>query len=173
MADSSTYWVPRARSAEPGGPQQPAGGDPRAAEARIEARLHLAPRLRQVLHQPGLGLGPALWLDDAGFDIDQHILTGAIAPPGDEASLLDTCAELNQRPLDRSRPLWELWLLKGLASGNVGMLLRLHHVVADGTAALALFGSSGWSTCSPATSPAPQRPPTWPAQGSSRCSRSV
>src|SRR6266545_1127418 len=87
--------------------------------ARIEERLHLAPRLRQVLYQPGLGLGP----------------------PGDEAALLDTCVQLNQRPLDRSRPLWELWLLTGLASGDVAMLLRLHHVVADGTAALALFGS--------------------------------
>ncbi len=109
--------------------------------ARIEERLHLAPRLRQVLYQPGLGLGPAVWVGDAGFDIERHVRTRAIAPPGDEAALLDTCVQLNQRPLDRSRPLWELWLLTGLASGDVAMLLRLHHVVADGTAALALFGS--------------------------------
>ncbi len=44
------------------------------------------------------------------------------------------CAELNGLPLDRSRPLWELWLLTGLADGNVGLLIRLHHAVADGVA---------------------------------------
>jgi len=82
-----------------------------------------------------------VWLDDAGFDIGQHVRTHAIAPPGDEASLLDTCVELNEPPLDRSRSLRELWFLTGLASGDMGMLLRLHHVAADGMAAVALLGS--------------------------------
>jgi diacylglycerol O-acyltransferase len=82
-----------------------------------------------------------VWVDDVGFDIGNHVRTRAIGPLGDEAALLEACTELNQAPLDRSRPLWELWVLTGLAAGKVGMLVRLHHVVADGIAGVALFGS--------------------------------
>jgi diacylglycerol O-acyltransferase len=134
--------------------------------ARIEPRLHLAPRLRQVLFQPPVGLGPPVWVDDAGFDIGRHVRSRAIAPPGDEAALLAACAELHERPLDRSRPLWELWLLTGLASGNVGMLLRLHHVLADGSAAAALFAPMfdpaphALSPAAPSWTPAPA-PSSW------------
>ena len=109
--------------------------------ADLERRLHLAPRLRQVLVRPRPGLGPAAWADDARFDIGRHVRARTVAPPGDEAALLAACAELNQPPLDRSRPLWELWLLPGLADGNVGLLVRLHHAVADGIAAIALIGA--------------------------------
>jgi diacylglycerol O-acyltransferase / wax synthase len=107
----------------------------------IQRRLPLASRLRQVLHQVPLGLGLPVWVDDAGFDIANHVRTRVIGPRGDEAALLEACTELNQVPLDRSRPLWELWLLTGLRGGRVGMLIRLHHVVADGIAGVALFGS--------------------------------
>lgn len=107
----------------------------------IQRRLPLAPRLRQVLHRVPLGLGLPVWVDDVGFDIGNHVRTRAIGPPGDEAALLEACTELNQAPLDRSRPLWELWVLTGLAGGKVGMLVRLHHVVADGIAGVALFGA--------------------------------
>lgn len=109
--------------------------------AAVEARLHLAPRLRQVLYRPGVGLGPPLWVDDPRFDIARHVRTRSIPPPGDDAALLATVQELNGPPLERSRPLWELWFLNGLAGGRVAMLVRLHHVVADGIAALALLGS--------------------------------
>lgn len=107
----------------------------------VQRRLHLAPRLRQVLITPRPGLGPPAWADAAGFDISEHIRARAIPPPGDEATLLGLCAELNERPLDRTRPLWEMWLLTGLPDGNVGMLIRLHHVVADGIAAIAMIGA--------------------------------
>jgi diacylglycerol O-acyltransferase / wax synthase len=107
----------------------------------VERRLHLAPRLRQVLIAPRPGLGPPVWADAAGFDISEHIRARAVPPPGDEATLLGLCAELNERPLDRTRPLWEMWLLTGLPDGNVGMLIRLHHVVADGVATIAMIGA--------------------------------
>ncbi len=110
-------------------------------QEHLERRLHLAPRLRHVLYRPRLGLGPPGWVDDAGFDIRQHVRTREIPTPGDEAALVQVCSELNEPPLDRSRPLWEMWLLTGLANGTVGLLLRLHHVVADGVAALALIGA--------------------------------
>jgi diacylglycerol O-acyltransferase len=112
-----------------------------ALRGRLEQRLALAPRLRQALFRPRVGLGLPLWVDDSSFDIRQHVLALAIPAPGDESALLKVCAELNEPPLDRSRPLWEMWLLTGLADGTVGMLFRLHHVVADGIAALALIGT--------------------------------
>jgi diacylglycerol O-acyltransferase len=125
--------------------------------AHIEGRLHLVPRLRQVLFQPDLGLGPWLWADDPRFDIRRHVLARPVPPPGDEAALLRTVEELNEPPLARSRPLWELWVLTGLADGRVAMLIRLHHVVADGIAALALLGS--WFDFAP-DAPSPM-PPAW------------
>ena len=92
-----------------------AAGRLRLEEVRadLERRLHLAPRLRRVLVRPRPGLGPAAWADDARFDIRWHMRARPVPPPGDEAALLAACSDLNQPPLDRSRPLWELWLLPG------------------------------------------------------------
>ncbi|MGE5292631.1 MAG: wax ester/triacylglycerol synthase family O-acyltransferase [Micromonosporaceae bacterium] len=128
--------------------------------ADLEQRLHLAPRLRQVLVRPRPGLGPPAWADDARFDIRRHVRVRPLPAPGDEAALLAMCSELNEPPLDWSRPLWELWLLPGLADGNVGLLLRLHHAVADGVAAIALMGALFGAT--PGT-PAPPGPAWRPA----------
>jgi wax ester synthase-like acyl-CoA acyltransferase family protein len=86
--------------------------------AVVEGRLDLAPRLRQVLVRPRVGLGRPVWADDACFSIAQHVRTRPVPAPGDEAALLAVCAQLNEPPLDRSRPLWELWLLPGLADGT-------------------------------------------------------
>lgn len=120
-----------------------APGQPRrnAVCAVLEQRLHLVPRLRQVLYRPRIGLGPLVWVDDADFDIRQHVRTRAVAAPGGEAELLDACSELDEQPLSRARPLWEMWLLTGLRDGDVGLFIRLHHVVADGVAAVAMIGA--------------------------------
>jgi WS/DGAT/MGAT family acyltransferase len=121
--------------------------DPRGApqletlRSEIEHRLHLAPRLRQRLHRPPPGGGVPLWVDDPGFAIAEHVRAHTVAPPGDEAALVAACQELNQQALDRSRPLWELWLLTGLRGGRAALLIRLHHVLADGVAAVALMNS--------------------------------
>ncbi len=82
-----------------------------------------------------------MWVDDHSFDIREHVQTQALRTPGDEATLLRSCAELNEQPLDRTRPLWEIWLLTGLDDGTAAMLIRFHHVLADGVAALALLGN--------------------------------
>jgi len=76
-----------------------------------------------------------------------------VPAPGDEPALLAVCEELNQPLLDLSRPLWELWLLPGLADGNVGVLFRLHHAVADGVAATAMMGALFGAA--PGAAPAP------------------
>jgi diacylglycerol O-acyltransferase / wax synthase len=111
-----------------------------AIRARIEHRLHLAPRLRQRLYWPGFGFGAPVWVDDASFDISRHVRTRPVPAPGGEDALLATCVELNDRPFDRAHPLWEIWFLTEWLDGGVAMLIRFHHVLADGLAALMLLG---------------------------------
>ena len=145
-----------------------AAGRLRLEEVRadLERRLHLAPRLRQVLVRPRRGLGPPVWADDPRFDISRHVRARTVPPPGDEAALLAVCLELNQPPLDRSRPLWELWLLPGLADGNAGVLFRLHHAVADGVAAMAMMGALFGAGPGAAPPPGPPwRPAAAPSAG--------
>jgi WS/DGAT/MGAT family acyltransferase len=108
-----------------------------AARAAVAARLHLVPRLRQVLHVPPRGLGWPLWVDDPHFELSQHVRQVPVPRPGGEAELLRLVASLRERRLRPSRPLWEMWFLPGLAGGRVGWFIRLHHVVADGIAGIA------------------------------------
>jgi diacylglycerol O-acyltransferase / wax synthase len=129
-----------------------------AVRAGVEPRLHLVPRFRQLLYRPRLGLGWPLWIDAPCFDLHDHIRVHPVAAPGGQAQLLQACQELAARRLDPARPLWELWLLPGLPDRRVGAYLRLHHAVADGTAALAAFGA----LLDPAPdAPAPAAPPPW------------
>jgi WS/DGAT/MGAT family acyltransferase len=112
-----------------------------AIRVRVEGRLHLAPRLRQRLYRPGVGLGAPVWVDDADFDISRHVRTRPVRAGGGEEALLATCVELNDRPFDQAHPLWEIWLLTGAPGGQAPMLIRFHHVLADGMAALLLLGT--------------------------------
>ncbi len=108
---------------------------------RVDRRLSRVPELRRVVHRPPPFCGPPLWVDDPDFSIDRHVNAVPIAPPGDEASLLQA-AELLLRPmLNRSRPLWELWFLIGLEGGRLGVLFKVHHALADGLAAISLVTS--------------------------------
>jgi hypothetical protein len=119
------------------GPLVDAGGDVRLDAIRAHVDARLSSRLRQVLLRTGLGEGPQVWVDDPTFDIGAHVRTRSVPAPGDETSLLKVVEELNGPSLPRTRPLWELWVLSGISDGRVAMLIRLHHVVADGIAALA------------------------------------
>ena len=110
-----------------------------ALRVAVDRRLHRVPRLRQILHRPPPGLGPPIWIDDPGFNVRDHVRHCAVPAPGDEHTLLTVCSNLNASRLDRSRPLWEIWLLTGLAGGGSGLLIRLHHAVADGLAAVAMM----------------------------------
>jgi WS/DGAT/MGAT family acyltransferase len=129
-----------------------------AVRARLEPRLHLVPRFRQLLYRPRLGLGWPLWVDAPSFDLADHIRVYPVAAPGGQTQLLQACQELAARRLDPARPLWELWLLPGLPDRRVGAYLRLHHAVADGTAALAVFGAL--LDAAP-DAPTPAGPPPW------------
>jgi len=104
-------------------------GDVRAA---VEARLHLVPRLRQVVREVPLWLGRPVWADDPHFDVAHHVKVLPVAKPGTREQLLQLAAELHEERLDRSRPLWELWLVEGLADGRVGVIEKVHHAMVDG-----------------------------------------
>jgi WS/DGAT/MGAT family acyltransferase len=125
------------------GPLLDASGELRLGAVRehVEGRTRRTPRLRQVLAPADHRSGRLVWVDAPGFDVAQHVRTRRVPEPGDEAALLALCCELNRPSLDRSRPLWEMWLLTGLAGGRVAMLLRVHHVVADGLALVRLLGN--------------------------------
>jgi diacylglycerol O-acyltransferase len=127
------------------------------AREAVAARLHLVPRLRQVLCFPQRGLGGPLWVDAPSFDLAEHVLVAQVPAPGDEVRLLDTVERLRRRPLDRSRPLWALWLLTGLPDDRIGLFIRLHHVVADGLAGLASLRA----LLDAAPQPPPVRPQPW------------
>src|SRR5919197_5297522 len=98
----------------------------------IARRLHLVPRLRQVLYRPMWGLGRPLWVDVQTFDIARHVRVQPLPAGSGEEQLVRACERLHARRLDLSRPLWDLWLLPGLLAGRVGMFMKIHHAIADG-----------------------------------------
>lgn len=108
---------------------------------RLNRRLARIPELRRRLYFPGILRGGPLWVDDDRFDIRHHVRQATVEAPGDEAQLLEAAARVDESQLDRMRPLWELWFLTGLRDDCIGVLLKLHHCVADGTAAVAVMGS--------------------------------
>jgi hypothetical protein len=111
-----------------------------AVRERIGRRLYLQPRFRQLLHTPRRGLGWPLWVDASAFDIADHVAVFPCGAPR-EAQLLAAGEELWRRRLDRSRPLWQMWFLPGLAEGRVGLVMKVHHAIADGVAGVAAFGA--------------------------------
>src|SRR3954467_9815355 len=98
----------------------------------VGQRLHLLPPFRWRLVDVPLGLDLPYWIEDPDFDLDFHIRESAGPPPGDDRHLAETVARIFARPLDRTRPLWELYLIHGLPDGRVGILTKVHHSVVDG-----------------------------------------
>lgn len=119
-----------------GDPLRDDSGRIRIEEVRayIEARLHKVPRLRQKVLPVPLRQGRPVWADDENFDIDYHVRLTALPRPGTNDQMLDLMGRLQSLPLDRDRPLWEIWLVDGLADGRVAQVLKTHHAMGDGIA---------------------------------------
>src|SRR4051812_4813488 len=140
----------------------PGGVD--ALAALVEARLPLVPRYRQrVAVVPGHLANP-VWVDDPDFDIAYHLRRNGLPRPGTEAQLLDLVSRLASRPLDRTRPLWEMYLVDGLAQGRVAVITKTHPALVDGLSAIDIGQVLlDVEPDAPAPEPAewrPERPPT-------------
>ena len=101
----------------------------------ICSRLHLLPRLRQKLAVPPLHLGTPMWVDDPDFDVHNHVQRVTLPSPGTDAQFHEVIGEYLSPPLDRSKPLWELWLTDGFEDDRFGIIYKTHHSMADGISA--------------------------------------
>jgi diacylglycerol O-acyltransferase len=104
----------------------------------IRARLHYVPRYRQRLVYPPASTGRPLWADDADFNLEYHVRHTALPAPGSDEQLMNLAARVFSQQLDRSKPLWELWLVEGLAGGDFALLSKSHHAMIDGIAGVDL-----------------------------------
>src|SRR3954447_19049507 len=109
-------------------------------KALLRERLPLLPPFRWKLVEVPLGLDYPYWIDDADFDLDFHVRELALPAPGDDSQLSEQVARIFSRPLDRARPLWELYLIHGLESGHTGVLTKIHHALIDGLSGAEIMG---------------------------------
>jgi WS/DGAT/MGAT family acyltransferase len=109
-------------------------------QGMIAERLSLLPPFRWRLKPVPLGLDYPYWIDDAAFDLEYHVRELAIPPPPTDEKVAEQVARIFARPLDRARPLWELYLIHGLEDGNVGLLTKIHHSAVDGMSGAEILG---------------------------------
>jgi diacylglycerol O-acyltransferase / wax synthase len=124
----------------------------------VAERLHLLPPFHWRLVQVPLGLDHPYWIEDPDFDLDFHIRDHAVPPPGNDRQLAETVARIVARPLDRSRPLWELYVIHGLPDGHVALLTKIHHAVVDGVSGAEILGILLDLEASGREIPPPERP---------------
>jgi diacylglycerol O-acyltransferase / wax synthase len=98
----------------------------------VRGRLHLVPRYRQKLVTPPFETGRPLWADDPDFNLDYHVRHTALPAPGSEEQLFLLAGRIASQQLDRSKPLWENWLVEGLADGRFAVISKTHHALVDG-----------------------------------------
>ncbi|WP_440713791.1 wax ester/triacylglycerol synthase domain-containing protein [Gordonia sp. FQ] len=102
--------------------------------ALVENRLQQMPRYRQTVTEVSLGLARPLWIDDPDFDVTFHVRLSAIPQPGSDTQLQELIARVMSRPLDRRRPMWELYLIEGLTGGRLAILTKTHRcLLGDGS----------------------------------------
>jgi WS/DGAT/MGAT family acyltransferase len=102
----------------------------------IQDRIHLVPRFRQKAVFPPFGLGRPVWVDDEDFDVEFHLRRAALPAPGGKKELADFVQRVHSRPLDRSKPLWEMYFIEGLEDGYVAVLSKSHHAMIDGVSGI-------------------------------------
>ncbi|MBD0281510.1 MAG: wax ester/triacylglycerol synthase family O-acyltransferase [Thermoleophilaceae bacterium] len=100
----------------------------------LESRLSLVPRYRQKLAFPPLEMGRPFWVDDPSFNVDYHVRHTALPRPGGDDQLRLLVGRIFSQRLDRSKPLWEVWLVQGLEGGRFALISKTHHALVDGVA---------------------------------------
>ncbi len=104
----------------------------RAFKADLEARISTIPAFRRKLKEVPLEIDHPVWVDDADFDINRHVHRLAVPSPGGQTELSKLCGHMAGIPLDRSRPLWEMWVIEGLDNGRIAIFSKMHHATVDG-----------------------------------------
>jgi diacylglycerol O-acyltransferase len=104
--------------------------------ALVRSRIHTVPRYRQKVAFAPFNLSNPVWVDDPDFDIAYHVRHAALPQPGSMPQLMEYAARILSRPLDRDRPLWELYVIEGLADDRVAILGKSHHAMIDGLAGM-------------------------------------
>jgi diacylglycerol O-acyltransferase / wax synthase len=106
---------------------------------RVSSRLELAPIFRRRLVEVPFRLGHPYWVDDATFDIAYHIRRGAVPAPGGMDELAQFVGDVCSRQLDRTKPLWEMYIVEGLAGGRIAVVTKIHHCTIDGVSGAELL----------------------------------
>jgi diacylglycerol O-acyltransferase / wax synthase len=125
---------------------------------QIRGRLHLVPRYRQRLAEPPLEAGRPLWVDDPTFNLEYHVRQTALPAPGSEDQLLRLVGRIMSQQLDRSKPLWEMWVVEGLEGGRFALISKTHHALIDGISGIDLATVLFDLSPSPAEVPHPDEP---------------
>ncbi len=131
-----------------------------AFRAHIDARLPQLPRYRQRVQVMPLGTGRPLWVEDSGFRLDYHVRHTALPAPGTQRELLNLVDRVIGQRLDRSKPLWEMWLVEGLENGRWAIVAKTHHAMIDGVSGVDLMTVLFDLTPDVVDEP----PPAWTAQ---------
>lgn len=107
--------------------------------ALLEGRLGKIPMFRRRLKSVPFGLDHPFWVDDLDFDLEFHIREVGLPAPGSQKQLTDQVCRLHARPLDRKRPLWEIYLISGLEHGKIAIYMKIHHAMIDGASGVELL----------------------------------
>jgi WS/DGAT/MGAT family acyltransferase len=124
----------------------------------LEDRIHLMPSFRRRLVTVPFQLGHPVWIDDPTFDIENHLLRIGAPPPGDQRALADVVGEIASRQLDRSHPLWEMWVVEGLEGDRAAIVTKMHHATIDGASGADVMVQLLDLTPEIADKPKPERP---------------
>jgi WS/DGAT/MGAT family acyltransferase len=127
-------------------------------KALIQQRIHLLPPYRRRLVEVPFGLDHPYWIEDPDFDLDFHVRHIGLPPPGDRQQLSEQVSRIVARPLDRSRPLWELYLIEGLEGGYIAQLTKIHHCAIDGVSGAEMLATLMDLTPEPRVVDPPRRP---------------
>src|SRR5262249_55522243 len=119
----------------------PGGYDYAQIAARIERETRRRPELQRRLLEVPFGLDHPLWIKDPHFDPIHHIRRVSCPAPHGVSELSELSARIMSTPLDRSRPLWEAWIIEGLTQGRYALIAKVHHAIADGMTGASLLSS--------------------------------
>ncbi|HZD64578.1 MAG TPA: wax ester/triacylglycerol synthase family O-acyltransferase [Acidimicrobiales bacterium] len=124
----------------------------------VENRLPLLPPFRRRVVEVPFGLHHPVWIEDPNFDLDYHLRRASLPSPGGVSELADFFAEFLGRPLDQSRPLWEMYVVEGLEGGRVAVVTKTHHAAIDGVSGAELAANLLDLSPEPAVVPPPDPP---------------